>query len=104
MILFADGGLLASKPYAASGAYINKMSDYCKNCHYKVSKKNGDTACPFNYLYWDFLIRNKLKLKDNQRLKLIYKRLASMNKEKLKLIQTDSKRFLQKLFKQTTNY
>lgn len=104
MILFADGGLLASKPYAASGAYINKMSDYCKNCHYKVFKKNGDTACPFNYLYWDFLIRNKPKLKDNQRLKLIYKRLASMNPEKLKLIQTDSKRFLQKLFKQTTNY
>lgn len=104
MILFSDGGLLASKPYAASGAYINKMSDYCKNCHYKVSKKNGGTACPFNYLYWDFLIRNKPKLKDNQRLKLIYKRLVSMNPEKLKLIQTHSKRFLQKLFKQTTNY
>ena len=56
MILFADDGLLASKPYAASGAYINRMPDYCKSCRYKVSKKNGPDACPFNYLYWYLLI------------------------------------------------
>ena len=62
MILFADGGVLDSKPYAASGAYINKMSNYCKNCRYRVSKKNGPDACPFNYLYWDFLIRNHDKV------------------------------------------
>jgi deoxyribodipyrimidine photolyase-related protein len=54
MILFADGGYLASKPYAAGGSYINKMSDYCKNCSYSVTKKNGLNACPFNYLYWNF--------------------------------------------------
>ena len=54
MILFADGGYLASKPYAAGGSYINKMSDYCKHCHYKVTKKNDADACPFNYLYGTF--------------------------------------------------
>ena len=62
MILFADGGYLASKPYAASGAYINKMSDYCKHCRYDVSKKTGEDACPFNYLYWNFMIENSEKL------------------------------------------
>lgn len=97
MILFADGGLLASKPYAASGAYINKMSDYCKKCHFKVSQKNGETACPFNYLYWNFLIKNKAKLKDNQRMKLIYNRLAAMDKDKIKLIQDDAKKFFKQL-------
>ncbi|WP_051786236.1 cryptochrome/photolyase family protein [Endozoicomonas numazuensis] len=52
MSQFSDGGLLASKPYAASGNYINKMSDYCKSCHYDVKRKTGEHACPFNSLYW----------------------------------------------------
>ncbi|MEM7614457.1 MAG: cryptochrome/photolyase family protein, partial [Pseudomonadota bacterium] len=59
MSQFADGGLLGSKPYAASGAYINRMSDYCGGCAYKVSQKRGEGACPFNPLYWDFLDRNR---------------------------------------------
>jgi len=67
MILFADGGVLGSKPYAASGSYINKMSDYCKGCSYSPTVKNGPKACPFNYLYWDFLIRNEDKLRGNHR-------------------------------------
>jgi len=94
MILFADGGYLASKPYAASGSYINKMSDYCKNCKYKVTKKNGPDACPFNYLYWDFLDRNRLKLAGNHRLGMMYKTFERMDKEKQKAIYDDSKRFL----------
>ena len=61
MSQFADGGLLASKPYAASGNYINKMSDHCGNCRFDVKKKTGEGACPFNPLYWDFLIRNEKK-------------------------------------------
>jgi deoxyribodipyrimidine photolyase-related protein len=72
MSQFGDGGLLGSKPYAASGNYINKMSDYCKDCHYDVSAKSGDTACPFNPLYWDFLVRNESKLKGNPRLGQVY--------------------------------
>ena len=94
MILFADGGYLASKPYASGGSYINKMSNYCKDCSYKVDKKNGLEACPFNYLYWDFLARNKDKLAGNQRIGMMYKTLARMSEQKQNAIREDSKRFL----------
>jgi deoxyribodipyrimidine photolyase-related protein len=57
MSLFGDGGLLGSKPHAASGNYINRMSDYHKGCAYDVKMRTGPKACPFNYLYWDFLMR-----------------------------------------------
>ena len=94
MILFADGGYLASKPYAAGGSYINKMSNYCKSCHYKVTQKNGKDACPFNYLYWDFLDRNREKLSGNHRIGMMYKTFDRMTEEKQKAIRDDSKRFL----------
>jgi deoxyribodipyrimidine photolyase-related protein len=97
MILFADGGFLGSKPYAASGAYINKMSDYCKGCHYNVSKKNGPDACPFNYLYWDFLIRNEGKLRGNHRLAMIYGALKRMGAEKVQAVTEDSRKFFKAL-------
>lgn len=73
MSQFADGGLLGSKPYAASGNYINKMSDYCSHCVYDVKKKHGPSSCPFNSLYWDFLARNANKLRSNARLGQIYR-------------------------------
>ena len=94
MILFADGGYLASKPYAAGGSYINKMSDYCKSCSYKVSKKNGVDACPFNYLYWDFLDRNREKLAGNHRIGMMYKTFDRMGEEKKNTVRADSKIFL----------
>ncbi len=97
MILFADGGFLGSKPYAASGAYINKMSNYCQHCHYKVSIKTGADACPFNYLYWGFLIRNRQKLQNNPRLRMIYKSLERMSVDKVQAIKEDSKQFLNML-------
>ncbi|MBT0958714.1 cryptochrome/photolyase family protein [Alphaproteobacteria bacterium KMM 3653] len=93
MILFADGGLLASKPYAASGSYINKMSDYCGSCRYKHTVKNGPTACPFNYLYWDFVARNDGKLRGNPRMGFMYKSLDRMSGEKRQAIRADSQRF-----------
>ncbi len=93
MILFADGGLLASKPYAASGSYINKMSNYCEACSYKPTVKNGPKACPFNYLYWDFIARNDGKLRGNPRMGFMYKSLDRMNEEKRQAIQADSRRF-----------
>ncbi len=80
MSQYADGGALGSKPYAASGAYINRMSDYCKNCRYNVSKKTEEDACPFNALYWDFLARNEKKLKGNPRLGQMYRTLGKMEK------------------------
>ena len=72
MALFGDGGLLGSKPYAASGKYIDKMSNYCAGCRYNPQEMTGETACPFNALYWDFFARNRNKLEANQRLPFVY--------------------------------
>jgi deoxyribodipyrimidine photolyase-related protein len=97
MILFADGGYLASKPYAAGGSYINKMSNYFKGCSYKVSVKNGPEACPFNYLYWNFLARNREKLASNHRIGMIYRTYDRMGEAKKVAIGHDSRVFLDSL-------
>jgi deoxyribodipyrimidine photolyase-related protein len=97
MILFADGGFLASKPYASGGTYINKMSNYCKGCKYKVSLKQGPSACPFNYLYWNFLSTQRELLKNNHRLAMLYKVYDRMSKEKKDNIQKDSVNFLKSI-------
>ncbi len=94
MILFADGGLLGSKPYAASGAYIDRMSDYCGSCRYDVKQKTGPDACPFNYLYWHFLIENEERLKDNVRLAMPYRNLARMDARRKAQVRADAERFL----------
>lgn len=82
MSQFADGGLLASKPYAASGNYINRMSDYCAGCRYDVKRKTGEGACPFNPLYWDFLARNRNTLDANPRLGPVYRTWDRMSADK----------------------
>lgn len=97
MILFADGGYLASKPYAAGGAYINKMSDYCKNCVFSVKEKAGKSACPFNYLYWNFLLKHQGVFQNNPRMAMMYRQLKNMNLERLEQIQRDSDVFLKGL-------
>ncbi|WP_371193101.1 cryptochrome/photolyase family protein [Glaciecola sp. SC05] len=97
MILFTDGGMLASKPYAASGAYINKMSNYCQNCAYSVKEKVGHQACPFNYLYWDFLIRHKGILQKNPRMAMIYRTLEKMDAKRVEHIEQDAKLFFENL-------
>jgi deoxyribodipyrimidine photolyase-related protein len=97
MVLFADGGQLASKPYAASGAYINKMSNYCGSCKYKPSVKNGPMACPFNYLYWDFIGRNDGSLRGNPRMGFMYKSFDHMSDEKRQSVQDDTRRFFRAL-------
>ncbi|MFT5634724.1 MAG: deoxyribodipyrimidine photolyase-related protein [Cognaticolwellia sp.] len=68
MALFADGGWIATKPYAASGNYVNKMSDYCRGCQYNVKEKLGPNACPLNSLYWNFIDQNYDKLASNHRM------------------------------------
>jgi deoxyribodipyrimidine photolyase-related protein len=97
MAMFADGGLLASKPYAASGAYINRMSDYCAGCEYDPSIKSGPKACPFNYLYWDFLIRNERLLSGNPRMAMPYRTLAGFPAARRAEIAKDAASFLEGL-------
>ena len=93
MALYADGGVVATKPYAASGAYINKMSNYCAGCRYDVRQKQGPGACPFNYLYWDFLMRNEAKLAANHRMGLVYAQLRKMDATRKIAIADDAARF-----------
>ena len=73
MSQFADDGIIATKPYAASGNYINKMSDYCKSCQYDVKQKVGEKACPLNSLYWNFMHTHRSKLEKNPRIGMVYK-------------------------------
>jgi deoxyribodipyrimidine photolyase-related protein len=97
MSQFADSGLLGSKPYAASGNYIGKMSDYCAACRFDVKQKTGPRACPFNYLYWDFLDRNRDRLRRNQRLAQIYAAFEKMAPERRAEIAASAKAFLDNL-------
>lgn len=97
MVCYADGGYLASKPYAASGAYIDKMSDYCQSCRYKVKLKAGADACPFNYLYWNFLIEHEALLKKNQRMSVIIGNLARMSQPRKEEIIADANKFLESI-------
>lgn len=90
MATFADGGIMGSKPYAASGAYIARMSDYCRHCAYDVKQKLGERACPFNALYWDFLIRNEKVLGKNVRMAMPYKNLARMSESQIADIQAQA--------------
>jgi deoxyribodipyrimidine photolyase-related protein len=91
MGLFADGGLLASKPYAASANYINKMSNYCGGCVYNPKSRLGEKACPFNFLYWDFLDRHRETLKAQGRMSFILAHLDKMAPEELVAIRQQAK-------------
>jgi deoxyribodipyrimidine photolyase-related protein len=97
MALFADGGLLGSKPYAAGGAYINRMSDYCGKCRYDVKQRVGEDACPFNALYWDFLARNAKRLARNPRMAMPYRTWEKMAERDRAAIREQAKQFLHKL-------
>lgn len=99
MALFGDGGFFASKPYAASGNYINKMSNFCKGCYYDVKTNDKENSCPYNTLYWDFMIRNEDKLRNNMRLKYVFSTLDKMTKEKKKCLTQRSEQMLKNLNK-----
>ncbi|WP_230770914.1 cryptochrome/photolyase family protein [Sphingomonas sp. Leaf4] len=99
MSQFGDGGLFGSKPYASSGAYIDRMSDYCGACRYDVKQRTGEDACPFNALYWDFLDRNREKLGRNPRMGMPYRTWDKMAGEVRGDVLTQAKGFLKKLDK-----
>jgi deoxyribodipyrimidine photolyase-related protein len=86
MSQYADGGVMASKPYAASGKYIQRMSDYCRGCVYDPALSVGEKACPFTTLYWDFLARNRARLGGNQRMSLQLKNLDRLTPETLEAV------------------
>lgn len=83
MGIFADGGMLASKPYAASANYVNRMSDYCRSCRYNHKQRTGADACPFNFFYWDFLDRHQQKLKSQGRMGLVLSNLKKFDPDEL---------------------
>lgn len=97
MVLHADNGLMGSKPYCASGKYIDKMSDHCQHCRYTPKQMTGPKACPFNSLYWHFLETNAERLNRNPRMKLIYGSLSRMKEEKRDAIRQQAEQFLSTL-------
>ncbi len=88
MSQYADGGIIATKPYVSSGSYINKMSNNCTKCQYNVKEKFGDNACPFNTLYWNFLDEKKDYFRGNQRMAMMLNLLKKMDPEELFKIKT----------------
>jgi len=97
MALYADGGIIGSKPYAASGAYINRMSNYCASCQFDPGMKIGISACPFNYLYWNFLIKNKAQLESNPRMAIPYNTIERITKAQRDSILRNAAEFLERL-------
>ena len=97
MSQFADGGRLASKPYAASGAYIDRMSDHCRGCRYDVKAKSGPKACPFNPLYWDFMLRHRERFEGNPRLSRAYATWDRMAEDKRRASRETAAEILAKL-------
>ncbi|MDO9526670.1 MAG: cryptochrome/photolyase family protein [Gemmobacter sp.] len=97
MSQFADGGLVASKPYVSSGSYIDRMSDYCGSCSYSVKAKTGDAACPFNILYWHFLERHRERFANNPRMAVMYRTWDRMQADHRTEVLDSAKRFLDRL-------
>ncbi len=94
MSQFADGGIVGTKPYVSSANYVNKMSHYCKDCHYSYKDKTGAKACPFNSLYWDFYDRHEDKLAKNPRIGMAYRLWNKMEAEKKEAILKQANHYL----------
>jgi deoxyribodipyrimidine photolyase-related protein len=97
MSQFADGGIIASKPYVSSGNYIDRMSDYCKNCSYSVKEKTGEDACPFNLLYWHFLQRHRPRFERNARMGNMYRTWDRMEGSRREAVLEGAERVLARL-------
>jgi deoxyribodipyrimidine photolyase-related protein len=97
MSQYADGGRLATKPYVSSGAYIDRMSDYCKDCHYDKKLRLGEKACPFNALYWAFYQRHENLLKKNPRIGMAYRQLDKMSDQDKQAIEQQAKLLMDRI-------
>ncbi|MBD0275446.1 MAG: cryptochrome/photolyase family protein, partial [Acetobacteraceae bacterium] len=97
LAIHADGGITGSKPYAASGAYINRMSDYCRLCPYDPKASTGPDACPFNLLYWDFLARHEERFAANPRMEPALENMRRLGPAKLAAVRRQASAFLEGL-------
>ncbi|CUS48460.1 MAG: deoxyribodipyrimidine photolyase-related protein [Idiomarinaceae bacterium HL-53] len=97
MSQFADGGILATKPYVSGGNYIHKMSHYCAECHYNVAKKHGENSCPFNSLYWHFIDRHRERFEHNHRMRMMYAQWNKRSEEERQAILTQAEYYLTNL-------
>ncbi|ETX29932.1 cryptochrome/photolyase family protein [Roseivivax isoporae] len=97
MSQFADGGIIASKPYVSSGSYIDRMSDYCGACHYRVKDKTGERACPFNLLYWHFMDRHRDRFEGNPRMAQMYATWDRMKDDRKETVLKEAEAFLDRL-------
>ena len=95
MSQFADGGIVATKPYVSSGAYIQKMSNYCKNCVYDVKKKTGEKSCPFNSLYWNFLAEKREIFNGNRRMAMMLSMLDKKSQNEIVKIKERANNIIQ---------
>ena len=97
MSQFGDGGTMGTKPYCASGNYVNRMSDYCSKCRYRPQRAVGANACPFTTLYWDFLDRHAERLKQNPRMRYQLLNLERRDKHELIQIRRQAERIRQSI-------
>lgn len=95
MSQFADGGVMASKPYVASGKYIQRMSNYCEACPFDPGEATGERACPFTTLYWDFLLRHEKRLRGNPRMRMQMRNLGRLDRGRRRLIGEEAGRWKQ---------
>ncbi len=97
MVMHADGGVVGTKPYAASGRYIERMSNHCAACPYDPGRRHGEGACPFTVFYWDFLLRHESRFEGNRRMVMMYKHVERMSSEEKSAIRASASRLRREL-------
>jgi deoxyribodipyrimidine photolyase-related protein len=97
MVMHADGGIVGTKPYAASGRYISRMSNYCGECRYDPAKRTGPHACPFTTFYWDFLSRHKTRFARNPRMGMVLRNVDRMDRGERRKIRKQAEQLRREL-------